>query len=70
MIYLILSILMLFIGFKLGTKYQSLIDIMTARRISKLIETANKLQAEKEEYARYQRLETVKTEGMNQNHDY
>jgi hypothetical protein len=56
---------MIIIGFKLGTKYQSLIDIMTARRISKLIDTANRLAEEKSDYQRYQRLEENRTGGVN-----
>jgi hypothetical protein len=56
---------MIIIGFKLGTKYQSLIDIMTARRISKLIDTANRLAEEKSDYQRYQRLEENRNGGVN-----
>jgi hypothetical protein len=42
MLYIITSIIFLIIGFKLGTKYTTLTDILHARRISKMMELKQK----------------------------
>jgi hypothetical protein len=52
MIYFLVAIAFAYIGFKLGTKYQSLLDIMQARRIKNLIETAQTLANEKRDFER------------------
>lgn len=53
--YIITGLVMLFMGWKLGRKYQDLQDIMLARRVTKIIEQGNSLQREKEQYEKWQK---------------
>jgi hypothetical protein len=50
MITLIVGLIFLIIGMKLGARYQDFQDIMLARRVSKIILQGKQFQAEAEQY--------------------
>lgn len=52
--YLVTALVVFFVGWKLGRKYQDLQDIMLARRVTKIIEQGNSLALEKEQYKKWQ----------------
>lgn len=57
MITLIVGIVMLFAGFKLGRVYQDFQDIMLARRVSKLVSQREQLSKEQDDYDRAVKLD-------------
>jgi hypothetical protein len=50
MITLLVGLVFLFIGMKLGARYQDFQDIMLARRVSKIINQGKQFQEDKEQY--------------------
>lgn len=61
----------IFVGWKLGRKYQDFQDIMLARRVAKLVEQREKIQKEKEQYEMWEqqdmRIGAKMREGAAQN---
>lgn len=53
--YIIIALVALFLGFKLGRKYQDFQDLMLARRVSKLVIQREQLAKEQEDYERWER---------------
>jgi len=49
------ALVMLFVGWKLGRKYQDMQDLMLARRVSRIMEQGKMLAKDKDDYERWMR---------------
>lgn len=55
MVYIIIAVVMFFLGWKLGRKYQDLQDLMIARRVAKLVDQRDQVYKEREQFERWER---------------
>lgn len=53
--YVLIAVVMLWTGWKLGRKYQDFQDIMLARRVAKLVDQREQLTKERENFDRWER---------------
>lgn len=52
---LFVALVMFFLGWRLGRKYQDFADLMLARRVAKLVEQREQIEKEREQFERYER---------------
>lgn len=57
MLYLLVALIVAFPAFKLGMKYKDFQDLMTARRLKKLMEEQEQFKKEMEDYERAEEME-------------
>lgn len=55
MTYIIVAVVMFFLGWKLGRKYQDFQDLLIARRVAKLVEQREVVAKERNEFDRWER---------------
>lgn len=53
--YIIIAIVMFYVGWKLGRKYQDFQDIMIARRVAKIVEQREQVNRERENFEKWER---------------
>lgn len=52
--YILIAIACLYVGFKLGRKYQDMQDLIVARRVAKLVDQRQQLAKERDDYDRWE----------------
>jgi hypothetical protein len=53
--YIMIAIVMFFLGWKLGRKYQDFQDLMIARRVAKLVDQRETVSKERDQFERWER---------------
>lgn len=51
--YIIIAVVMLWVGWRLGRKYQDFQDLMIARRVAKLVDQREQVSKEREQYEKW-----------------
>lgn len=55
MLYIVIALLMFFLGWKLGRRYQDFQDLMLARRVAKLVAQREQLEKEQAQFQIWER---------------